>query len=56
MIEMLHSKGLAVHCWAVPNEELMRHVVDCGADGMTINFPDKLSEYLKAKGRHQSGS
>ena len=50
MVEMLHSKGLAVHCWAVHNEELMRRVVDCGIDGMTINFPDKLRGYLMEKG------
>ncbi len=25
----------------------MRHVYRCGADGMTVNFPDKLTQYLK---------
>jgi hypothetical protein len=28
----------------------MENVVECGADGMTINFPDKLISYLKKKG------
>lgn len=27
-------------------QELMRHVLDCGGEGVTISFPDKLSEYL----------
>lgn len=25
----------------------MHHVYDCGADGMTVNFPDKLTAYIK---------
>ena len=29
------------------NEELMRTVYDSMADGMTVNFPDKLVEYIK---------
>ena len=29
------------------NEELMRNVYDSMADGMTVNFPDKLVEYMK---------
>ena len=29
------------------NEELMRRVIDSGADGMTVNFPDKLTKALK---------
>ncbi|MBI4641236.1 MAG: hypothetical protein HY731_11110 [Candidatus Tectomicrobia bacterium] len=45
----LHSKGFIVRAWGVANEALMRQVVDAGADGMTINFPDKLTEYLKRR-------
>jgi hypothetical protein len=26
----------------------MRRVVEAGADGMTVNFPDKLLAYVKA--------
>ena len=51
IIEILHSKGFVVRCHGIINESLMRHVVECGADGMTINFPDKLIEYLETKGR-----
>ena len=46
LVAMLHDKGLVVHAWGVPSEELMRRVADAGVDGMTINFPDKLIEYL----------
>jgi glycerophosphoryl diester phosphodiesterase len=27
----------------------MQHVVQAGVDGMTVNFPDKLIAYLKAR-------
>jgi len=42
-----HREGLNVRAWGVANEELMRNVYDSMADGMTINFPDKLTEYIK---------
>lgn len=32
--------------WGVKNEALMERVCRCGADGMTVNFPDKLTAYL----------
>lgn len=41
-----HSMGLRVRAWGVKDEEVMKHVVDIGADGMTCNFPDKLNEFL----------
>ena len=50
MVSLLHERGFVVRCHGASNEELMRKVVDCGADGMTINFPDKLIEYLKSRG------
>jgi hypothetical protein len=28
--------------WGVADEVLMRHVVEAGADGMTVNFLDRL--------------
>ena len=46
LVRKLHQKGFVVRCQGVYSEELMRHVVDCGADGMTVNFPDKLIEHL----------
>ena len=50
MVDMLHDKGFVVRCHGIFNEDLMRKVVDYGADGMTINFPDKLVAYLKEMG------
>ena len=48
LVNELHQKGFVVRAWQVNTPELMRRVVDAGADGMTVNFPDKLDEYLKA--------
>lgn len=44
-----HDQGFRVRAWGVKDEALMRNARDCGADGMTVNFPDKLTEYLNAK-------
>lgn len=44
-----HDKGLNVRAWGVANEELMKSVYGSGADGMTVNFPDKLVDYIGSK-------
>ncbi len=49
-VEYWHSLGFNVRAWGVANEELMRRVYDAGADGTTVNFPDKLIEYIASKG------
>ena len=41
-----HREGFNVRAWGVQNEELMRQVYDSMADGMTVNFPDKLFAYI----------
>ena len=51
LVERLHGEGFVVRAWGVADEELMRRVVEAGADGMTVNFPDKLIAFLDR--RHQ---
>ena len=36
--------GLQVRASGIKNTEVMKHALDCGVDGMTIDFPDKLVE------------
>lgn len=48
-VERWHGLGFNVRAWGVANEEWMKNAVDCGCDGMTVNFPDKLTAYLKRK-------
>jgi len=47
IVGKFHTMGLNVRAWGVFNEDLMKNAVDCGADGMTVSFPDKLTEYIK---------
>lgn len=46
-VEKWHNMGFNVRAWGVYNEELMKMVYDSGADGCTVNFPDKLAAYIK---------
>lgn len=48
VVGSLHQRGFVVRAWGASGEESMRRVVDSGADGLTVNFPDKLLECLKA--------
>jgi glycerophosphoryl diester phosphodiesterase len=50
-VARLKEKGLSVRAWGVKDEETMRKMYDIGTDGMTVNFPDKLAEYIASKGR-----
>jgi glycerophosphoryl diester phosphodiesterase len=47
LVRRLHAEGFVVRAWGVADEALMRQVVEAGADGMTVNFPDTLVTYLK---------
>lgn len=47
LVRHLQAWGFVVRAWGVANEALMRQVVDAGADGMTVDFPDKLMAYLR---------
>ncbi len=49
LVERLHAEGFVARAWGVTNEALMQRVVEAGADGMTVNFPDKLIAYLKER-------
>ena len=44
-----HACGFNVRAWGVKNEEHMKKVYDAGADGMTVNFPDKLAKYINER-------
>ena len=48
LVRRLHAEGFVVRAWGVSTEELMQQVVQAGADGMTVNFPDTLIAYLQS--------
>ena len=47
LVEEWHARGFRVRAWGVTDRELMRSLYDAGVDGMTVNFPDALTEYVK---------
>lgn len=47
LVEKWHGMGFRVRAWGVYDPDLMRHACACGADGMTVNFPDLLTAHLK---------
>lgn len=49
IVDNLHKKGLNVRAWGVKNTDVMKQAYDVGVDGMTVNFPDKLVDYIASK-------
>jgi glycerophosphoryl diester phosphodiesterase len=48
-VEYAHEYDLFVRAWGIGNTDLMKKAYDAGVDGMTIDFPDRLLDYI-AKG------
>ena len=46
LVRRLRLDGFVVRAWGGGTEALMERVVQAGADGMTVNFPDRLISYL----------
>lgn len=47
LMEKLRKAGLGVRAWGVSNVALMKKMCHLKVDGMTVNFPDRLQEYLQ---------
>ena len=45
-VDLWHSLGFNVRAWGIANEDVMKKVYDMGVDGMTVNFPDALIDYV----------
>jgi len=50
LVRRLHGAGFLVRAWGVGTEQLMEQVVQAGADGMTVNFPERLIAYMASRG------
>ena len=48
-VDKWHELGFNVRAWNIENEAVMINAVNIGVDGMTVNFPDKLTSYMKLK-------
>lgn len=47
LMKKWRSAGLGVRAWGVSSIDLMKKMCMFGVDGMTVNFPDRLFQYLK---------
>ncbi len=54
LVSRLHAGGFQVRAWGVTDEREMRRVYDGGADGMTVNFPDRLEAYIRERGTREA--
>ena len=46
-VEKWHRLGFNVRAWGISDELIMKQVYDAGANGMTVNFPDRLLDYIR---------
>ena len=46
LMEKWRKAGLGVRAWGVSSIALMKKMCHLGVDGMTVNFPDRLQEFL----------
>jgi len=46
-VEKWRSLGFNVRAWGVVNQDLMKNAYFSGVNGMTVNFPDKLTELIE---------
>jgi glycerophosphoryl diester phosphodiesterase len=45
-LEECRRAGLGIRAWGASTITRMKRMCDLGVDGMTVNFPDRLREYL----------
>ena len=48
LMKKWRENGFGVRAWGVYNTSLMKKMCEFQVDGMTVNFPDRLFQYLKA--------
>lgn len=50
ILDEIYANGLECRTWGITDTKIMKRAVDMGVNGgMTVNFPDKLTEYLKER-------
>ena len=47
-IKKWRSAGLGVRAWGVSGLKVMKDMCDLSVDGMTVNFPDRLTQYINS--------
>ena len=47
-VKALRDVGVGVRAWGISSQDLMKKMCGLKVDGMTVNFPDRLTVYLKS--------
>ena len=47
IVQEVRARGMGLRAWGVKTDELMRYAATLDVDGMTVNFPDKLTALLR---------
>ena len=55
MIDMLRKEGLGIRAWGVFDTAVMKKMCKKEVDGMTVNFPDRLYQYLQSSENKRNG-
>jgi glycerophosphoryl diester phosphodiesterase len=54
-VALAHESGLVVRAWGIDSDDDQNHALQCGVDGMTTNWPDRLLARLVELGwRHSA--
>lgn len=54
MVGAVRGRGMGLRAWGVSSEALMRRMCALRVDGMTVNFPDRLTQYLAGDDRPEA--
>ena len=50
-LKQIYANGFDCRAWGISDTDIMKKATDMGINGgMTVNFPDKLLDYVKEKG------
>lgn len=47
-VALWRSMGLGVRAWGIKDTSIMKRMCALGVDGMTVNFPDRLYQYINS--------
>ena len=46
-----NALGFEVRAWGIYDQDIMKRIYHTGVNGMTVNFPDKLTEYISEQNK-----
>ena len=49
MVDFAHARGLRVRAWGVRDDAAVERVLAVGADGMTVDWPDRVQERVQGR-------